>query len=226
MSSLQDPKIILKGSIDITDNLAFVMDMISIGNLNLVIINLDEYNNQIQGECVIQGAELLPPPAAVIAEQDGDMQAYDYIYDNWYSEPAIQLFMTGIITTLYKGKNILLYYPELNNAESITIPKLLEIFWIRFGIKIGIVNINSCMYNFKLTPIWLNLMYHNRVLGAYEYLLEYPTDAIIQAPEMAMLVDDIRPPEQDKVKAILDYRKKIISKPETVRVFYSITPGR
>ncbi len=222
MSSITNPEIILKGSIDITDNLQFVQEMISIGNLNLVIINLDEYNEQIKGENVIQGAELLPPPAAVIAEQDGDMTSYNYIYDSWYNEPAIQLFITGLITTLYRGKNILFYYPDLKDQESITIPKMFEMFWRRFGIRFGVIGVSNVYYDFKSTPVWLNLMFQYGVVGVNEYLTLYPDDARIQPREMARLVSIVRPTEQDKPKAILEYQKKLKQNPKTIRVLFDI----
>jgi len=222
MSSIANPEIILKGSIDITDNLQFVQEMISIGNLNLVIINLDEYNDQIRGENVIQGAELLPPPAAVIAEQDGDMTAYNYIYDSWYNDPSIQLFVTGLITTLYRGKNILFYYPELNDQESITIPKLFEMFWRRFGIRFGVTGVSPAYYDFKSTPVWLNLMFQYGVVGVNEYLTLYPDDARIQPREMERLVSIVKPTEQDKPKAILEYQKKLKQNPKTVRVLFDL----
>jgi hypothetical protein len=115
-------KSILIGRIDITDNLDFVKEVLMNPDPNTILINLDEFNNSLNGPYTIQGVELLPPPEAVIAEQESDMEAYDFIYDAWYNQPELNLFVTGLIASLYQGKNILMYYPDLNPAESITIP--------------------------------------------------------------------------------------------------------
>lgn len=226
MSNLSNPKIILKGRIDITDNLEFVLDIIKEKYPNMMIINLDEYNNQIQGENVIQGAELLPPPGAVIAEAEGDMYTYDIIYESWYAEPNMQLYITAIISYLYTGKNLILYYPELSNNESITMPKLFDMFWKHYGIKFGIVSNNmqpqNPYYDFRSTPTWLNMMYCHRVIGVNEFLIQYPDDAKIQASEMMLLIEDIRPIESDPVKAILEYQHKLKMKPDLKRVIFKI----
>ena len=202
--NIENPKMILQGTIYITDNINLIMDIIDMKDPNTVVINLDEYNESIKGEYVIQGAELLPPPGAVIAEQDGDVEAYDFIYESWYNESPIQLFITGIIATLYKGKNIIIYYPELNNPESISAKKMMSMFWNRFGIGIGIVNISRVVFDYLKTPLWLNMMYSHRVIGAYEFLFIYPEDAKIQEPEMRLLCEDIRPTEADPIRVFFD----------------------
>ena len=215
-------KSILIGRIEITDNFGFVMEVLSNPDPNTLLINLDEYNNQISGEYVIQGMELLPPPEAIIAEQESDMQAYDYIYDAWYNQPELKLFVAGIIASLYKGKNILLYYPDLNPAESITVPKLMGIFWNKFGIGIGTLGANNCTYRLNCTPLWLSMMYQSNIIGYTEFLIVFPDDAHIQTPEMMRLLYEIRPigkDLQDCCNQIIRLQRRLKRNPLTKTVF-------
>lgn len=219
--------LIFTGVIDITDNIKFVMDIIASNNPNIVIINLDEYNDNIRDGMipnqVIQGGELLPPPEAIIAENDGNMQEFDYIYSSWYSQPSMQLFVAGIMVSLYTGKNILLYTPDLNNQESISIPKMLNLFWDLFGIKIGIVGSQTCFYNVVKTPIWLSLMYRHRVIPAYDFMIHFPTGCPVDPRDMRLLEMDVRPFGNNPEKSILDFMAKLKINPKTRPVLKDIS---
>jgi hypothetical protein len=216
-------KSILIGRIDITDNLDFVKEVLMNPDPNTILINLDEFNNSLNGPYTIQGVELLPPPEAVIAEQESDMEAYDFIYDAWYNQPELNLFVTGLIASLYQGKNILMYYPDLNPAESITIPKMLAIFWNKYGIGIGTLGVNNGTYRLNCTPLWLAMMYQCGVIGYVEFLVVFPDDAHIQGPEMNRLLLDIRPIGkniQECVNDILRLQKRLKKNPLVKTVFY------
>ena len=191
MSNVMNPEMILRGSIDITDNLGFVMEVASAGDPGTVIVNMDEFNERIQGPYVVHGVELLPPQEAIIAEMEGDQQAYDFIYESYYNTPALQLFMAGIVTTLYRGRSILMYFPDLNPAESITIPKLLEMFWKKFGIGIGVIGQRNCSYNWLNSPMWLILMYRHNTISVDEFLLKFPDDAKLRGEEMEKVIMDL-----------------------------------
>jgi hypothetical protein len=82
-----------------------------------------------------------------MAEQDGDQFAYDAIMDDYYNIKDIQLFVTGIINMLYRGVNVLIYYPDLDPKESITVPKLINLYWNKFGLGIGVLGVSDCYYN-------------------------------------------------------------------------------
>jgi hypothetical protein len=102
---------VLTGRIDITDNPIIIRELLNSLADSTVIINLDE-DNKLEGNIVIQGTMLLPPPEAIIAEQDGDEYSYDTILNEYYNIPDMQMFVTGIINMLYRGNNILFYYPD------------------------------------------------------------------------------------------------------------------
>lgn len=216
---------ILIGRIDITDNTDFVREIINQQNPDNVIINLDE-DNIISGyPGVIQGTILLPPPEALMAEQESDQESYDMILNAYYASPEVILYVTGIIFSLYHGRNILMYYPDLNPAESITIPKILEQFVIKFGINIGILARTEGFYNLSYTPIWLNMMYTSTALGPYEYLSKFPLEMAIQEPEMMRLVNDLRPVGKtlkDQIDNIQRLKERLHTNPKTKEVFYKI----
>lgn len=219
--------LIFIGVIDITDNIEFVKSVINNNNSNVIIINLDEYNDSIKDGMipnqVIKGGELLPPPEAVIAENDGNMQEFDYIYESWYNQSSMQLFVAGIMASLYKGKNILMYTPDLNNQESIAIPKMLNLFWNRFGIKIGIVGSQTCFYNVVLTPLWLSMMYRNRIIPAYDFMIHFPIGCPIDPRDMRLLEMDVRPFGNNPEKTILEFMAKLKRNPKTTPVLIDIS---
>lgn len=216
---------ILIGRIDITDNTDFVREIINQQNPENVVISLDE-DNIISGyPGVIQGTVLLPPPEALMAEQESDQESYDMILNAYYASPEVILYVTGIIFSLYQGRNILMYYPDLNPAESITIPKILEQFAIKFGINIGILLYKDGLYNLSYTPIWLNMMYTGNAIGPYEYLSKFPLEFDIQEPEMIRLVNDLRPVGktlQDQINNIKRLKERLHANPKTKEVFYKI----
>jgi hypothetical protein len=213
-----DNRVILTGRIDIPDNIILIRELLNSLADSTVIINLDE-DNKLEGNIVIQGTMLLPPPEAIIAEQDGDEYSYDTILNEYYNIPDMQMFVTGIINMLYRGNNILFYYPDLNPTESITIPKLLNLFWNKFGLGIGIIGIRECSYNYANIPMWLNMLYSVDAISAYEYLSKYPNDAKILDSFMSKLIGDIRPIDEgseNKINTIYRLRKMLHEKP-TVR---------
>ena len=215
---------LLKGRIDITDNIILIRDILNSLADSTVIINLDE-DNKLVGDIVIQGTMLLPPPEAIIAEQDGDEFTYDSVMNDYYNIPDLQLFVTGIINSLYQGINILLYYPDLNPAESITVPKLLDLFWNKFGIGIGIIGVREGFYNYKNTPMWLNMLYNVDAINGYQFLTLYPTNAIILDGFMSKLINEIRPIDEGskgKINTIYRLRERLHEKPTTREVFVKI----
>ena len=215
---------ILKGRFGITDNFDFVRDLMNVQDSGNIIINLDE-DTKFVGNNVITGVILLPPPEAVMAESDGDEVAYNFILQDYYMSPQVQLYVTGILRNLYLGLNIILYSPDVHSKESVTVPKILQLFWEKFGIGIGIIGENECLYNYTFSPMWLNMLYDNRVIDPYEFLLNYPLDAKIQDLEIDMLINDLRPIEQnlnDKIKNIYQFRDKLHRRPDLKRVFFKI----
>lgn len=216
---------ILTGRIDITDNLDFVKEVVFTRPLNTTIINLDE-EVKLDSDNVLGGGALLPPPEAIMAEIDGDEPSYDAIYNMYYdNDPFVIHYVSAIINYLYRGNNLLLYYPDLNPTESMTIPKFLKLFWDRYGICIGVINQRDCAYDWKCIPMWLNMMYTARMLPTRDFLLKYPIDARVEEPILELLVNDIRPINKtfiEKKQYVLSLIRKIKQKPELKIPFYQL----
>ena len=166
---------LLKGKIDITDNLDFVRDLVVNPVSKLFVVNLDE-DTDLQGDNVLMGACLLPPPEAIMAEVDGDEVSYDIIYNMYFNNPEVVNFMAGLIAFLYIGGMLVLYYPSLDTSESVTMTKMLNLIWEKFGIGIGIVNLVPGRYNESYLPIWLNILYDNYVITTDEFLCLMPPE--------------------------------------------------
>lgn len=145
-----------------------------------VIVSMDEDNLLMEGAVKLVGTCLLPPVQAKIAEADGNELMYDTIYNNHLLEPYQQEFISVLLALLYKGKNILLFLPEIGYTN--TRDKFVAIMFQRYGIHIGILESENpaditCYYDERCTPIWCNMIYSTRVIGGLEYLYLYPVDA-------------------------------------------------
>ena len=186
---------ILKGTIYITDDPNIIYS-VPIGG-NTKIIDMDEDEVLIKNDNILVGTCLLPPVEAKIAEADGNEMQYDTIYSSHLLEPYQQQFIAAIISYLYKGGNILIFLPEIDTMY--TREKFISHLFNRYGIHCGIIGhpdprFNSCFYDDRCIPLWLNLIYSVGVIDAYEYLIQYPIDAVINnTPVITKLIDEINP---------------------------------
>ena len=216
----------LTGRIDITDNLPFVVQAVQNQDPSVVVINLDEDSQQLK-KChnVLGGTELLPGVNALMAEIDGDEQTYDYLYSMQFQDPFVVQYVSAIIAALHIGKNILMYYPTLDPAETKTVPKLIDQFWNNFGIGIGLLGYNIGVYDNTKINIWAKMLYTARVIGPMEFLASYPGECSLDGPIMELLLADIRPVADDFDKGIayiLSLWKHIKAKPDLKIPFHSV----
>lgn len=211
------PKSILNGSIDITDNIDFVREVMFSNSPNIRIVSLDEDNSiPLDHPIVLGGTCLLPPVDALIAEADGDEQLYDACYSEHFNDPFIMQFIGALIIFLHNGGNIILYFPDL---QTITATKLMQQFWIRYGIGIGIIGQSSSNYDMNCIPIWLAFMYTADAIHPFELLYFYPADAMIPDNIMNKLLVEISPlgdSFEQKINFILDLRVKLKQNPNTI----------
>ena len=216
---------ILKGTIYLTDREEVVYNA---PRNNTIIVSLDEDGALINDESILVGTCLLPPIESKIAEADGDEQKYNYYYEAHLNESFQQEFMAALISYLYKGGNLLLFLPEMDNY---TKEKLLFFIYKVFGIHIGVLYdpnpMNAtCYYDQTCIPIWLNLMYTVDVLNAFEYLALYPLDAQFNNTFiMEKLIFQIRPLSDtinEKVKYILHLHKLLHKDPNIRPAIHSI----
>ena len=217
-------EVILKGTINITSDIDVVYNFPLDGNNK--IINLDEDGLLLEDDNnIIGGSCLLPPILAKIAESDGDEYNYEMLYKEHLLSTYQQQFIAALIAALYRGKNLLLFMPEL--GYTFTRDRLCLYLFQLYGIQMGILEFHEkagiypkvlCWYDTSSTPIWLNLIYEARVIGPYEYLINYPIDANLRSnPKiMNMLINDIRPyakTMEEKMVIIIDLHKKLHKNP-------------
>lgn len=212
----------LSGLIYITDSIDIIYNL-NLGPQNK-IINLDEDGilPESSSSDIIGGQCLLPPIAAKIAEADSDEILYDSLYRDHLLAPYQQAFIGALISFLYKtsGK-LILFLPEL--GSTVTCEKLVEHLYTLYGIHIGIINNPdpikaNCFYNAQCIPIWLNLIYSSNVISGYEYLYEYPADAVLTNNTVMMkLIHELRPYGEtinEQINEILKLKKLIHKNPQ------------
>lgn len=216
---------IFKGTIYLTDKEEVVYNAPS---LTTKIVSLDEDGILMENDSILVGTCLLPPIESKIAEADGNEQMYDMCYERHLNEPYQQEFMAALISYLYKGGNLLLFLPAMDNY---TKEKLVFFIYKLFGIHIGVLddpnpyNAN-CYFDERCIPMWLNLMYTVDVLDPYEYLILYPLDAQLNNQFiMEKLLNQIRPYADsinEKVQYILHLHKELHKNPNVRPVLHSV----
>lgn len=186
---------ILKGGIYITDKIEVIYNIPLNGPMK--VISLDEDGVLAETENILKGTCLLPPIEAKIAEVDGNESQYDMIYSDYLMQPYQREFIGALLSVLYKGGSLMIFLPEIGYNN--TMNKFIRFMWELYGVHIGIVdspnpNEANCYYDETCVPMWLNMIYASNVIDAYEYLTQYPIDAIIESvPIMDKLVDEINP---------------------------------
>lgn len=215
---------ILRGDISITDNFDFIRDIItSPPNNNIKVISLEEVPSiDMNLPNVIGGTFILPPIEAMMAAANGDEEMFIQLYVDHLNTPAVMEFISLIITVLYKGTNIILFYPEddLHLKEYIV-----DIFFKRYGILIGEVGQRQCQYDVSCEPIWLESIYDVGAIDPYELLYLYPEEALLQDRLIYSLINAIRPlgnNYQERVQVILDLRHKLKDKRDLIVPFVAV----
>lgn len=218
---------LLQGTIYITDREEIIYNIPTIGTK---IVSLDEDGTLMQNDSILVGTCLLPPIESKISEADGNEQMYDMYYEQHLNEPFQQEFVAALISYLYKGGNLLLFLPAMDNY---TKEKLIFFMYKVFGIHIGVIGdpnpVNAqCFYDERCIPIWLNLMYSVEVLSPYEYLTLYPLDAQLNNQFiMEKLLNQINPYADtinNKINIILQLHKLLHKNPKIRPAFVSSLP--
>ena len=206
------------GHPDITDDLNLV-NSILLQDPSTKIINLDS-DTQFDNPNVINGAQLLPPPDAMIAMVDQDEERFNMIYYNYFNSPEIQQYVTIIIAYLYKKGNLLFYTPYLRDqTDNVVIVRFLNMMYDIYGIGIGVINQNPCNFNIAMIPIWNNLLYSAMIISATEFLFNHPVGIQIDIPILEMLKQDLSPylfdmERSELEKHIYDLVVKLKEKPD------------
>ena len=211
---------ILKGDFSITDNLDFARDIAFTRN-DTKILSLDESNTlPLEHPNIIGGRSLLPPIDALIAEQEGNRNAYESIYEEMFvNNIEIDAFFASIFCLLMKKMNILIYTPRIQENAII---KLIDILYKRYGIGVGIIGQTHVVYDESCTPMWLRYVYLFNYMDAKDYLYFIPDPTMITQDVMDRLLVEINPygvSYKDKVEYIMSLVKKVKEKPDLIIPF-------
>lgn len=212
---------ILKGDITLTDNLEFVKEILFSNSPNTKIISLDESNSiPLEHPNVIGGICLLPPIDALIAEADGDEELYNQYYYDHFTNPSVEQFVAAVVILLMSNINLLVYIPEIDQTN--TAKKLMEMFWRRYGIGMGVMSNTiqkSHNYDYSASPIWLGFAIKSNVISCRDYLYAYPIDCSIPDDILQYIIMDISPlgdSYTDKANYIYSLVYKLKEKPNLI----------
>lgn len=181
---------VLKGHIDITDNYNFVQEVLCMNNT--IIISLDETLSLPDLPNVVVGLNLLPPVEALIAETDGNHSEFEICYANHFNNQSVDELVGTIIVLLMSGKNILFYSPK-DELSQFSAAKLIDMFWLRYGIRIGVVGTSECTYDNSCVPLWLGYAYELKCINGRDYLTEYPEGVMIPDKILSELIYEFSP---------------------------------
>lgn len=218
---------ILKGDISITDNIDFIKDIIySPPNDNVKVISVEEVPTiDTSLPNVIGGAFILPPIDAMMAAANGDEEAFYSLYIDHMNTAPVMDFISIIISVLYRGTSLILFYP----IDDLDLKKyILDMFWKRYGIMIGEIGIRPCQYDVTATPIWLESTFETGIIDPMEFLYLYPKEADIQDRMIYKLITAINPiadTYQEKANYINSLKFKLKEKPNLKIPFREYVKG-
>lgn len=168
---------LFKGDICITHDINLVYDILKRGIDSNKIVNLDE-DMVINNPNVVVGNCLLPPPAALMAEVDGDEAMYDSIYYNYCQDDFMIKWFNAILGSLYVGNSIMFYYPPINDNEIKTISKFINMLYAMIGIHVGCIERNEVSFvdqtDYKRMIQWSEILYRMKLMSAEEFLYWRP----------------------------------------------------
>lgn len=147
------------------------------GNLapnTALCMDMDETDNMLEvwfPEHCQKATILLPPPAAMYKEIDGDQEGFIKEYNEYLEyDSTVQDFICSMILYLHIGGNILLYTPSHLEDDTLWTNVLILFFFTRFGITIGSSIENSFAYDPKYDGVIADLLYGKGYISIMEYL--------------------------------------------------------
>lgn len=193
------------GRIDATNNWDIANGVLMDPMSQVIVIDMEDdisANPELRNHPrFIGGGCLIPPMEALIAAADGEAQVFKMMYAEHFETPFVDSFVAALIISLINGRQLLLYYSdELGIMET-----MIDIFWARYGIKIGSVGEHDCEFDPTCIPIWLQYAYQENNIDARSFLFNYPLNVRINYSMMQKLIVDIMPvgsDDEEKAKEI------------------------
>lgn len=199
------PRQIIAGKIDITNNWDIVYGVLRDPSSPVIVVDMNEDNDPNipkDHPRVIGGSCLIPPMEALIAAADGEVDVFRLIYGEHFMSPFIDSYVGAIIIALMTGKQLLISY----NDELGIVNELINIFYSRYGIKIGVIGESEGAFDPTCVPIWLQYMYRENTITGNEFLFNYPVNVQINDVMMDKLINELMPVGDREQKAQEIYR--------------------
>lgn len=179
----------LKGTMYITDDKDICIN--SINNPASILLTLEEGNSifNLSNNNITKATILLPPPDVSIMAVDGNAELCTNTYYAYLHLPHVSEFIATIMMVLYRGGNIIIYYPKDEFSELFS-GLLTNFFMITYGIMIGNRGIEY-RYDPSFEPINLSTLYSNGFLSPNDFLKEYPVGVPISNELINKLINEL-----------------------------------
>lgn len=217
---------VLKGLAYITDDVGLVrkaMDDKYQKGIPYMILSMDEEDNEIHREFykdVFPATCLLPPPDAIFHMIDGDLGSFVDEYKRYLDgEYVVVDFVTGILSAMTFGQNILFYVPSFGeDVQWINI--FLSYLDVIYGIHVSTSPMNPPINNPVYDVKNLFLMYSHNSLPFSTFMQSLPENIIAYPPDIAgMIATDMRrngyiSMKDDPIKAFNDIKQMVHINPQ------------
>ena len=201
------PNEFLKGTVEITDNLRYIKEIIYHQPQDLRVVVLSEDNDLSPNHPnVIKASNLLPPIEAQIAEVDGLAEKYYSIYGTHLVDPFNTEFISALLTFIHRGGSLIFYVKDMS---LFFVKAFSELMRDIYGIAIPMSGFNvpsNMMYDYSHITQWLVSMYQYNTIDAVEFCVFYPLEMQIPPDVEEKLVYDFGIYADTLADAILQFR--------------------
>lgn len=160
----------INGQIAYTSDISLVQVLVQDGKSKVVYVGDPIGQEQvIQYYGMIVGSILMPDYNTMECEINGDMQGFVNRYYAYLSSESPNMFIRTIIAALYKGNNVLLFFPQ--QASGLHYPEMLLSYLFEVhGIQCGGPN-STFMYSNMFDHINAASLYSINLISPAEYLI-------------------------------------------------------
>lgn len=218
----------LKGMLFATSSIEEVQQHVMNGSKVLFIGDPTAEQDFIQRFNMIVAMPLVPDYNIMSKDIEGEFGAFDIEYDNMLSEEPAAQFFAAIITAMFKGFNVVLYFPKCCLGLRY-VNNLLFYIQSQFGI-IAQTKTTKYMYIESFDGFNVALMYANNTINGYEFLLYFSGQMDIYLAKK--LIYELKPFAKNPndinsyLETLTEYRNFILStgviKPMPIQYDYGI----
>lgn len=182
----------------LTGTMYFTTDINIINNslnaTNVCILDLNEMGSILDPNHpkVIPATLLLPPPDALLAEIDGNLDLFQSIYlQHLFSDDVIE-FIAVILLYLLKSGHVILFISQIPE-DSVWLNTLLNYFKLNNGIQIGLSLEVPYFYDIRFNSTNSNILYLCNCINANEYLMYDDPNVLIPPETLSKLMYELQP---------------------------------